>query len=171
MSGNSFVNLAFGIAVSAAVLVGFWHWFGPFGLVYGMPVLSICAIPSIDILASFPRLAGRMALRRYDGRYYAFRGRHIDIDIDARATCWLSTADVRKVLPSLPAEPVLLRLQPGQVKETGDPRLWRITADALTAVQAKALDADSLKFCRWLASEVQKPARRRLERKMRIRQR
>jgi len=169
MSGKTFVNLAFGVAVSVAVLYGFWHWFGPFGLVYGMPVIAICAIPSLDLLGAFPRFVGRMALRRYEGRYYAFRGRHVDIDIDARATCWVSTADVRKILPSLPAEAVLQRLQPGQVKETGAPRLWRITPDALAVVLAKSQDAEALKFRQWLVSEVQDPVRKRLERKMPIR--
>lgn len=169
MNSKMVVNLAFGIAVSVAVLYGFWHWFGPFGLVYGMPVLAICAIPSLDLLGEFPRLAARMALRRYEGRYYAFRGRHVDVDIDARATCWVSTADVRKFLPSLPAEAVMLRLRPGQVKETGNPRLWRITADALAAVLAKSSDSEALKFCQWLETEVQGPARKRLERGMQIR--
>ena len=169
MNSKRLLNLAFGIAVSVAVLYGFWHWFGPFGLVYGMPVLAICAIPALDLLGEFPRLATRIALRRYDGRYYAFRGRHVDIDIGTGATCWVSTADVRKFLPSLPAEAVMQRLQPGQVKETGNPRLWRITADALAAVLVKSTDAEAKKFCLWLESEVQSPARRRLERGMQIR--
>ena len=169
MTSKTFVNLAFGIAVSVAVLYGFWHWFGAFGLVYGMPVLAICAIPSVDLLSSFPRLASRMALRRYEGRYYAYRGRHVDIDIDAHAICWVSTADVRKTLPSLPVEAVLQRLQPGQVKETGNPRVWRITPDALAVVLAKSSDAEALKFRQWLESEVQEPARKRLERGMPVR--
>ena len=162
MTGRAWVNLAFGIAVSAAVLCGLRHWFGAFGLVYGMPVLAICAMPTIDLLAGLPRLAARIALRRYEGRYYAFRGRHVDIDIDADATCWVSTADVRKILPSLPREPVLQRLEPLQVKETGSPRLWRMTPGALASVLGRSQDADALRFRLWLESEVQQPARKRL---------
>jgi hypothetical protein len=169
MNGRALLNLAFGIAVSAAVLCGFWHWFGTFGLVYGMPVLAICAIPSIDLLAGLPSLAARIALRRYEGRYYAFRGRQVDIDIDARATCWVSTADVRKILPSLPLEPVLQRLEPAQVREAGDPRVWRITPAALAAVLARSQDAEALRFRLWLETQVQGPARKRLERGMQIR--
>ncbi len=169
MNAKTFVNLAFGIAVSTAVLYGFWHWCGPFGLVYGMPVLAILAMPTLDLLAAFPGFVGRMALRRYDGRYYAFRGRHVDIDIDARATCWVSTADARKILPSLPAEAVLQRVEPGQVQETGSPRMWRITPDALARVLARSGDAEALKFRLWLETEVQDPARRRRERGMPIR--
>ena len=169
MTGRALLNLAFGVAVSAAVLYGFWHWFGAFGLVFGMPVIAICAIPALDLLAGFPRFVGRVALRRYEGRYYAFRGRHVDIDIDAGATCWVSTADVRKALPSLPVEAVLARLQPGQVKETGNPRVWRITPGALAGVLARSTDAEALRFRQWLESEVQEPARKRLERGMQIR--
>ena len=169
MNSKMLVNLAFGIAVSVAVLYGFWHWFGPFGLVYGMPVLAVCAIPSLDLLGAFPRWVNRIALRRYEGRYYAFRGRHVDIDIDTRATCWVSTDHVRKFLPSLPSEAVMLRLQPGQAKETGKPRVWRVTADALACVLARSTDAEAKKFCLWLESEVQSPARKQLERGMQIR--
>ena len=166
---KTFWNLAFGLFVSAGVLYILFHYFGPFGLVFGMPVVAVCAVPMVDIVASFPRLAARIAMRRYDGRYYAFRGRHVDIDIDSRATCWVSTADVRKMVPSLPAEAVLLRLHPGLVKETGDPLSWRITPEALKLVLAKSSDADVGKFLNWLETEVALPARKRLERGMAIR--
>lgn len=169
MTAKTFVNLAFGVAVSVAILYGFWHWFGPFGLVFGMPVLALCAIPLVDMTTGFPRLAARLALRRYEGRYYAFRDRHIDIDIDPTATCWVSTADARKIVPALPADAVLARLQPGQAKETGDPRLWRVTPEALAAVLAKASDPETTKFLQWLDSEVAQPARKRLARGMALR--
>jgi len=163
------VNMAFGLTVSAGVLYIFFQYFGPFGLVYGMPILAICAMPMVDMIAAFPRVAARIAMRRYEGRYYAFRGRHVDIDIDSRALCWVSTADVRKAVPSLPAEPVLARLHPGQVRETGDPRIWRITPEALKLVLSRSSDADVGKFLHWLETEVASPARKRLERGMAIR--
>jgi hypothetical protein len=166
---KTLLNVAFGLAISSAVLYTLWHFYGPFGLVFGMPVLAVFAIPLLDIVGGFPKLAARIAMRRYEGRYYAFRGRHVDIDFDAGAVPWVSTADVRKMIPSLPAEPVLLRLQPGLVKETGDPRLWRITPDALKLVLAKSSDADVGKFLHWIDTEVVQPARKRLERGMQIR--
>jgi hypothetical protein len=166
---KTFWNLAFGVSVSGGVLYIFFEYFGPFGLVYGMPVLAICAMPLLDMIAGFPRLAARIAMRRYEGRYYAFRGRHIDVDIDSHATCWVSTADVRKMIPSLPAEAVLARLHPGLVKETGDPLVWRVTPEALKLVLTKSSDADVGKFMHWLEMEVAMPARKRLERGMQIR--
>ena len=160
------VNIAFGVAVSLAVLYGMWTWFGPFGLVFGMPILAVFAFPLVDIAAGYPRFVSRLVLRKVAGRYFAYRGMSLDIDIDERAACWISTADVRKLVPALPAEAVLLRLYAGQVKESGDPRQWRITVDALRQFLAKSTDADMTKFATWLYNDVAKPARNRLERGM-----
>jgi hypothetical protein len=169
MSGRTVLNFAFGVAVSAAVLYGFWHWFGAFGLVYGMPVLAICAAPLLDLTGALSRLVARLPLRRYEGRYYAFRGRHVDIDVDVEATCWVATADARKILVSLPADAVLERLQPDGVGLTGDPRLWRITPQALAAVLAKSGDPQAARFLRWLDGEVVQPAAKKRARRMPIR--
>lgn len=159
------LNIAFGIAVSLAVLATMWHFFGPFGLVFGMPVLAVFAYPIIDIVTGYPRFVTRIVMRKVEGRYYEFRSRSLDIDIDDDAVCWVSTADVRKLVPTLAAEPVLLRLYPGQVKESGDPRQWRITAQALTLLLAKSSDPDVTKFSNWLEKDVARPARNRLARR------
>src|SRR4051812_16494116 len=115
------LNIAFGAAVSLAVLVTMWHYFGPFGLVFGMPVLAVFAWPIMDIVAGYPRFVTRLVMRKVEGRYFEYRGMSLDIDIDAQALCWMSTTDIRKVVPTLPAEAVLMRLFPGQVKQKGHP--------------------------------------------------
>ena len=163
---KTLLNIAFGAAVSLAVLYGLWHWFGPFGLIFGMPVLGVFAFPLVDIVAGYPRFVSRLAMRQVEGRYFAYRGMSLDIDIDERAVCWISTADVRKLVPTLPTEPVLVRVYAGQVKESGNPRQWRITIDALSLVLSKATDADHTKFGAWLEKDVARPARNRLERGM-----
>ena len=159
------LNIAFGVAVSLAVLVTMWHFFGAFGLVFGMPVLAVFAYPIIDIVTGYPRFVTRIVMRKVDARYYEFRSRSLDIDIDDDAVCWVSTADVRKLVPTLAAEPVLLRMYAGQVKESGDPRQWRITTHALTLFLAKSTDPDVTKFSNWLEKDVARPARNRLERR------
>lgn len=120
------VNLALGAALCAAVLGVAWHGWGAFGLVYTMPVLAILAMPLVDIVAGLPRLARRIALRKVAGRYFEFRGRAMDIHIDADARCWVSTADARKIA-ALPADEVLRRLAPLECGRLGDPVRWRIT--------------------------------------------
>jgi hypothetical protein len=154
------VNLAFGVAVSAALLYMFWRSFGPFGLVYAMPVLAILGKPLVEIGASLPRLAARIAMRKFEGRYYEFRGRSMDIHIDADARCWVSTADARKITP-LPADLVLNRMAPLECRELGDPVQWRITPEGLAQVLAKSSDPDVTKFCNWLEKDVARPARNR----------
>jgi len=163
---KTLLNIAFGAAVSLAVLYGFWYWLGPFGLVFGMPVLGVFAFPVVDIVAGYPRFVSRLVMRKVEGRYFAYRGMSLDIDIDERAVCWISTADVRKLVPNLPTEPVLVRVYSGQVKESGDPRQWRITIHALSLFLSKSTDADCTKFGAWLEKDVARPARNRLERGM-----
>ena len=163
---KTLLNIAFGAAVSLAVLYGLWHWFGPFGLVFGMPVLGIFAFPLVDIVTGYPRFVSRLVMRKVEGRYFAWRGMSLDIAIDERAMCWVSISDVRKVVPALPTEPVLVRLFSGQVKESGDPRQWRITIHALGLFLSKSTDADLAKFAAWLENDVARPARNRLARGM-----
>jgi hypothetical protein len=159
-------NIAFGIAASAAVLYAFWRGFGPLGLVYGMPVIGVLAFPLVEIMTGFPRLARHVALRKVAGRYYEFRGRAIDIHVDAEARCWVSTEDARKIVVSLPADAVLQRVAPLQCRVIGEPMQWRITTEGLSAVLARSTDADVRKFCHWLETGVARPARNRLERGM-----
>ena len=155
------VNIAFGVALCAAVLLAFWHWFGAFGLVYAMPVLGILGKPLVDIMTGLPRFIERLVLRKVEGRYYEFRGRSMDIHIDADARCWVSTADARKVA-ALPADAVLQRLAPLDCRQLGDPVQWRMTTAGLAQVLAKSSDADVTKFCNWLEKDVARPARNRL---------
>jgi hypothetical protein len=159
------VDIAFGIALSVSVLYAGWHWYGPFGLVFGAPILAILGRPLVEILTSLPRHARHLAWRDRAGRYYEFRGRSMDIHVDADARCWIATADVRKIA-ALPAEAVLQRLVPGQCRELGDPVTWRLSADGVAQVLAKSSDAEVAKFLTWLDREVAQPARKRLERRM-----
>ena len=154
------LNLAFGVAASALLLYKFWIWFGPFGLVYAMPVLAVCAMPLVEILTGFPRFARWLALRKLEGRYFEFRGRSMDIHIDADARCWVSTADARKIA-ALPADAVLARVAPLQCGELGDPLRWRITVEGLGQLLAKSSDPDVTKFRDWLEKDVARPARNR----------
>ncbi|HEY8977295.1 MAG TPA: hypothetical protein VIN75_23990 [Burkholderiaceae bacterium] len=159
------IDIAFATAVSAAVLYAGWHWYGPFGLVFGAPILAIFGRPLVEILGSMPRRVRYLALRRHGGRYYEFRGRAMDIHVDADGRCWVATADVRKIT-ALPAEPVLLRLVPGQVRELGDPVAWRLSTEGAAQVLGKSTDAQVAKFLTWLEREVALPARNRRERRM-----
>jgi hypothetical protein len=160
---KTLLNLAFGLSVAVAVLYAMHHWFGPFGLVYGMPVLALLGKPLVEIMTAYPRFVSRLVMRKIEGRYYEFRGLSMDIHVDERAVCWVSTADVRK-LTSLPADQVLRNLVPLHCRELGDPRRWRLTAEGVSLVLAKSSDAEVAKYCHWLEMHVCRPARNRRER-------
>ena len=162
------LSLAVGVALCAAVLYGFWRWQGALGLVYAAPVTAVLARPLVDLVTGFPRLATRLALRRYEGRHYAFRERRMDIHIDDDAVCWVRTDDARKIV-ALPADAVLSRLLPHACREGGDPLAWRITTDGLAEVLAKSSDAEVTKFRDWLERDVARPARNKLARGMALR--
>ena len=154
------INIALGLAVCAAVLVAFWRLFGAFGLVYAMPVLAILAKSIVELVAAFPRFARRIALRKVAGRYYEFRGRSMDIHVDADARCWVSTADVRKIA-ALPVDEVLRRMAPLDCAALGDPPQWRMTTEGLAQLLARTSDPEVARFCHWLEVQVARPARNR----------
>lgn len=158
-------DIAFGAALSVAVLYGGWLWLGAYGLVLGAPILAILGPPLVEILASLPRHARYLALRGRAGRYREFRGRSMDVHVDAKACCWIATGDVRRIA-ALPVEAVLLRLVPGQCRELGDPVTWRISTDGLAQVLGKSSDPGVTKFLAWLERGVAQPARNRRSRRM-----
>jgi hypothetical protein len=158
------IDIAFGAAISLAVLYAGWHWFGPFGLVFGAPILAIFGKPLVEILTSVPRQIRHLALRGQAGRYYEFRGRSMDIHIDADARCWVATEDVRKIT-ALPADVVLCRVVRGECRELGDPVRWRLSSEGAQEMLGKSSDGEVARFLTWLEREVALPARNRRARR------
>jgi len=162
---NALARLGLGALVLAGVFCLAYRIGGARGLVFVCPLLALLGKPLLDVLGGYPRFVTRIVMRKFEGRYYEFRGRSMDIEIDDQARCWISTADVRKLTP-LPADAVLSRLYPGECRESGDPMRQRITTDALMQFFAKATDADISRFSHWLAVHVTRPARNKLERRL-----
>ena len=156
-----FVDIAFVGAVSAAALYGAWRFIGPIGLVVTMPILALLAPALVELMSRIPRFMHQLAMRPWEGRYFEYQGKSMDILVDGDAQCWISTADVRKVILTLPADAVLERLVPTQCGEGGDPLRWRITTTGLAQVMARASDPIVTKFCNWLEKDVARPARNR----------
>ncbi|MEP6504584.1 MAG: hypothetical protein ABJD97_14695 [Betaproteobacteria bacterium] len=160
---NVLVHLALGGA-AAAVMYGAFRLLGPVGLAYTAPVLGLAfAKPIVELLAAYPRLVTRFVLRKVDGRYFEYRGASLDIHIDERAICWISTADLRKIV-ALPADPVLRRLYPLQCRELGKPVEWRLGGEALIEFLGKSTETDMTKFSHWIDRNVVTPARNRRKR-------
>ncbi len=133
------VDIAFGAAVSLAVLYGLWNWFGAFGLVFGAPVLAVFAVPLVDVVTGYPRLVSRLVMRKVEGRYFAYRGMSLDIDIDEHAACWISTADVRKLVPATAlVAPAAPRISPAARSGSGRPATLRRAPGLVRASAAAA---------------------------------
>jgi len=158
------VRLLLGAATAAAVMDWAYRWQGPIGLVYGAPLLGLAlAKPIVELLAAYPRLVTRLVLRKVNGRYFEYRGASLDIHIDERATCWISTGDLRKIV-ALPTDPVLRRLYPLQCRELGQPVAWRLGGEALIEFLGRSTDVDKTRFSAWIEKDVVTPARNKRKR-------
>ncbi len=161
------LSLVLRLAACSAVAWLAWRWLGTAGLVYSGPLFGLAlARPLVDALGAWWRTTRRLAYGDLQGRHYAHRGTPIDVLEDADHVRWLSTADLRRVLPGLPADAVLGRLWPAGLQTVagrGRTRggVPRISAEALAAYLAKSTEPDSLRLRRWLEREVAFPARRR----------
>jgi hypothetical protein len=142
----------------AAVMFAAYRFIGAHGLVFMAPLAGLAlARPLVEAAAGYPRLASRIALRKVAGRYVEYRGKSLDVHIDERANCWISTADLRKLV-ALPADAVLLRRFPAGCRETGEPVQWRLEGQALVEFLAGATDPDITRLCHWLQRDVMRPA-------------
>lgn len=154
------------LLVCAFVAWLFWRWKGPFGLVFAAPLWGVAfAKPVLDVLSTLRHTAKAMAYASTEGRHFEHHGHAIDIVDDEDHHRWLSTADVRKVIPGLPREAVLQRQFPAGVRDDRSRKGHRIDAEALISYLSKSTDSDTLRFRNWLEREVARPAaitRRRL---------
>ena len=155
---NAALRALLGAVAVGAVMVVAYRIVGAKGLVYAAPLAGIVlARPLVELAAGCPRLMSRIALRKVQGRYVAYRGKSLDVHIDDLATCWIATADLRKLV-ALPADAVLRRRFPAGCGVTGEPPMWRLDGRALVEFLAAATDADSSRFSHWLQREVMRPA-------------
>lgn len=106
-----------------------------------------------------------LAYAKVAGRYYEYKGNPIDIHEEPSGARWLSVKDVRRTLPQLPRDALLLRLFPRQLERQGDPEELRIEAAALEELLLKAQDDRSIRFLRWLQRDVMFPAKRKAARR------
>ncbi|MEJ6022214.1 hypothetical protein [Ramlibacter sp. PS4R-6] len=124
-------------------------------IVFAAPVFAaLAARPIIDFIAEMNYQGKAAALADVQGRYWSHRGTRIDIAEDDDDARWLLTSHVRKVVPGLPRDEVLLKQfgeRSGAVEGFDG---FRIRADALAEFLQKSTDTPSLKFRTWLDRTV-----------------
>jgi hypothetical protein len=160
------LRLFFGVTVAAAIAWPLYRLLGAVALAWCAPLLGVAlARPLVEILSGVPRFYSGIVLRKVNGRYFEYRGSSLDIHVDERATCWISTADLRKIV-ALPADPVLRKRYPLQCRELGEPIEWRLGAEALIEFLGKSTEPDTTKFSHWVDKTVITPARNKRTRRL-----
>jgi hypothetical protein len=142
----------------AAVLA--W-WAGVWALVLVVPLAGVwLARPLLELTGDVVRGVKAQAWRDVEGRHAEFRGRPLDVVEDEAGHRWIATDGLRRIVTGLPADAVLARLVPWGllVSRRGSPA--RVEAEALLTVLARATDADTHRFVRWVEREIVRPARR-----------
>lgn len=156
------LTIAVRIALCSALTWAVWSKFGLVGLVVCLPLFGgSLARPLIDLLAMSVQGTREAALRKLEGRHFAFRGFAIDILDDLDHHRWLRVADLRKVIPGLPADKVLQSLYPDGVQVVQPSPAVRMRATELLDYLGKSTEPQSLKLRQWVEREVEYPSRRK----------
>ena len=136
----------------------------PIAIVLSAPVIALALMPLLTCLAGASlRSVRQMAYRDIEGRHYEYKGRSIRVHEDLTGERWLRTRDIRKILPRLPQDRVLLRLAPQALGRAERSTEVFFHADALDGYLERNQDDSAIRFRNWLQREVILPARRATE--------
>lgn len=150
------LRIAIGLVLGCAATWLFWRFFeGPVALVIAAPLFGVLlARPIIDLVAESSYAGKAAALSGLHGRYFSHRGIRIDIAQDDDAGRWVLASGVRKVVPGLPRDEVLVKQFGERTGTVEGFEGFRIRADALAEYLQKSTDTSSLKFREWLDRTV-----------------
>ncbi|WP_374668305.1 hypothetical protein [Ramlibacter sp.] len=147
------------LAFAAALLLGAWHFFGPFGIVFSAALVAVMvARPLIELAAGGARSTKAMALRDVEGVHYAWHGLPVGVWEDDEGHRWLHLAAVRKAVPGLPRDAVLARLRPDALATVTGAKGTCVRADELLALLAESSHAETVKFKNWVHRDVYLPS-------------
>jgi hypothetical protein len=116
------------------------------------------ATPVLNLISGSYRAVRQVALEEEGCRRFQHRSMMFSVQEDKDGYRWLRTAEVRQIIPGLPRDEVLRRLFPDGLKSAGTAGKLRIRAELLDAALSAALEADTVKFRRWLQAEIIFPA-------------
>lgn len=164
MSGGLGWQLAWRGLASVVLLWVLWRGFGPFGLVFAAPAVGVLmARPLIDLAGELRRQTKALAMRPTDGTMYAFRNHPLRVMDDDEGRRWLAVADLRRIVPGLPAEATLARVLTQGVQRMGTPPAAFVEAEDTMQLLARAQEPATVKLVHWIERDVAGPARRRRE--------
>jgi hypothetical protein len=140
---------------------GLWWWWGEWAMVLAIPLAGVLlAAPLLDLASDLKHGVKAQALRAIEGRHVEYRGRPLDVLEDDAGHRWIATDGLRRIVPGLPSDAGLARLAPTGLAAARRGAPARLETEALLEILARATDADTHRFVRWVEREVALPARR-----------
>lgn len=124
----------------------------------------LLAKPLIDLASELRHQFRRLHWRDVHGRHYSFRGRAIDVQVDADHHRWVRLVDVRAAVGFTASDATLRVTYPGAWRTSGRPPQAYLREDALVIHLAKERNAAAAKFRHWAEREIAFPGRRERER-------
>lgn len=154
-------QIALRLGVCALLALALWWWFGTWAMVLVVPLAGVwLARPLLDLASDLKHGVKAQALRAIQGRHVEYRGHPLDVLQDDAGHRWIATEGLRRIVPGLPSDTVLARLAPGKLEPARRAAPARLEVEALLEVLARATDADTHRFVRWVERDIALPARR-----------
>jgi hypothetical protein len=149
--------LCIAIAIGSLVVGGYLA--GLLGVVLAAPLAG--ALLSRVLIDGLTGGYGAMRAHAYagvQGRHYVYKSIPISIEEDEDGHRWLRVKDIRRVLPHLPKDATLGRIEPERTSSGSDGKNMHIRADALLHWLSKAQSSESIRFKLWIERTVHFPS-------------
>jgi hypothetical protein len=149
--------LCIALAIGSLVVGGYLA--GLLGIVLAAPLAGV--LLSRVLIDGFTGGYGAMRAHAYasvQGRHYAYKSIPISIEEDEDGHRWLKVKDIRRVLPHLPKDATLGRIEPERTSSGSDGKSMHIRADALLQWLYKAQSGESIRFKLWIERTVHFPS-------------
>jgi hypothetical protein len=144
-------------AIGSLILGGYLA--GLLGIVLAAPVAgALLSRMLIDAVAGGYWTLRAHAYADVQGRHYAYRDIPISVTEDADGNRWLRVKDIRVILPNLPKDATLGRIEPERTSAASNGADMHIRADALLQWLSKSHASESIRFKVWVTKNVQFPS-------------
>jgi hypothetical protein len=149
--------LCIALAIGSLVVGGYLA--GLLGIVLAAPLAgALLSRVLIDGFTGGYRAMRAHAYASVQGRHYAYKSIPISIEEDEDGHRWLKVKDIRRVLPHLPKDATLGRIEPERTNPGSDGKSMHIRADALLHWLSKAQSSESIRFKLWIERTVHFPS-------------
>ena len=149
------------ISLCLAAYAALGYYLGKFALVFASPLLAaFIARPVMALVSSFRHGVRSAVWLPVHGQHYVHGGITIHVVEDDNHCRWVSLADVRKLVKTIPNERTLANTYPGRLQSMGTPASPHMRDDALIAHLSKVNQPAALKLRTWAERNIALPGRK-----------